>query len=57
MQILVAGLKGDTDKLWADGTHIAGEKYVTTKAEERSIYARKVCILFLYSKLRTSPMQ
>ena len=57
MQIIVAGLKGDTDKLWADGTHIAGEKYVTTKAEERSIYARKVCILFLYSKLRASPMQ
>jgi profilin len=47
MQIIIAGLKGDTDKLWADGTHIGGEKYVTTKAEERSIYARKVCVLHL----------
>jgi len=41
MQIIVAGLNGNTDKLWADGTHIAGEKYVTTKAEDRSIYGRK----------------
>jgi hypothetical protein len=30
------------DALWTDGLHIAGERYVVTKIDERSIYGRKV---------------
>jgi hypothetical protein len=45
MTALVAALKGGSaaDKLWTDGLHIGGERYVVTKAEDRSIYGRKVC--------------
>ena len=42
MQEVVAGLSGKPDKLYAEGLHIAGERYVLTKAEDRSLYARKV---------------
>lgn len=42
MQEVVAGLSGKLDKLYAEGLHVAGERYVLTKAEERSLYARKV---------------
>jgi len=40
---LVAALAGGAaaEKLWTDGLHIAGERYVVTKAEGRSIYGRK----------------
>jgi len=41
MQEVVAGLSGKTDKLYAEGLHVAGERYVLTKAEDRSLYARK----------------
>lgn len=41
MQEVVTGLSGSVDKLYAEGFHIAGEKYVLTKAEDRSLYARK----------------
>jgi len=42
MQEVVAGLSGKPDKLYAEGLHVAGERYVLTKAEDRSLYARKV---------------
>lgn len=42
MAEIVAGLSGNVDKLYAEGLHVAGERYVITKAEDRSIYARKV---------------
>ena len=42
MQEVVAGLSGKVDKLYAEGLHVAGERYVLTKAEDRSLYARKV---------------
>jgi profilin len=42
MQEIVAGLSGKVDKLYAEGLHVAGERYVLTKAEDRSLYARKV---------------
>ena len=44
MKTIVAALGGGaaTDKIWAEGVYIIGEKYVVTKAEDRSIYARKV---------------
>jgi len=29
------------EKLWSDGLHVAGEKFVVTKVEDRSIYGRK----------------
>ncbi|KAI9050405.1 hypothetical protein LZ554_005570 [Drepanopeziza brunnea f. sp. 'monogermtubi'] len=41
MKEIIAGLSGSVDKLYADGLHVAGERYVLTKAEERSLYARK----------------
>lgn len=44
MQEIVTGLKGSYDKLYAEGLHIAGEKFVLTKAEDRSLYARKVSL-------------
>jgi hypothetical protein len=42
MQEVVLGLSGKPDKLYAEGLHVAGERYVLTKAEDRSLYARKV---------------
>jgi len=41
MQEVVTGLSGKPDKLYAEGLHVAGERYVLTKAEDRSLYARK----------------
>lgn len=38
----MTGLSGKPEKLYSDGLHIAGERYVLTKAEDRSLYARKV---------------
>ena len=43
MKEVVAGLEGRTDKLYSDGLHVAGERYVLTKADDnRNLYARKV---------------
>lgn len=42
MKEIIAGLSGTVDKLYADGIHVGGERYVLTKAEGRSLYARKV---------------
>ena len=47
MQEVVSGLSGNVDKLYAEGLHVAGERYVLTKAEDRSLYARKVGILLI----------
>ncbi|KAI9731079.1 MAG: profilin, required for normal timing of actin polymerization in response to thermal stress [Claussenomyces sp. TS43310] len=43
MQNVVKALGGGSaqDTLWTEGLHIAGEKYVVNKAEDRSIYGRK----------------
>jgi hypothetical protein len=41
MKEIVAGLK-KPDDLYANGLHVAGERFVLTKAEDRSLYARKV---------------
>jgi len=38
---VITGLGGKPDKLYEDGLHVAGERYVLTKAEGRSLYARK----------------
>jgi len=48
MQEVVAGLGGKVDKLYAEGLHVGGERYVLTKAEDRSLYARKVDLPFLF---------
>ena len=44
MQAVVAAYKDTTDpkKVWGTGLHIAGEKYVTLKADDRSLYGKKV---------------
>lgn len=70
MKAIVAALNGGeaADKLWTDGLHVGGERYVVFKVEGRSIYGRKVRIppYPLYpiahpsrqsSSLSTSPMQ
>jgi hypothetical protein len=58
---LVAALAGGAaaEKLWTDGLHIAGERYVVTKAEGRSIYGRKVRnfpLIWTYLWMRKPPM-
>lgn len=46
MKDIVAALGGGAaaDKLWTDGLHVAGERYVVFRVEGRSIYGRKVHI-------------
>jgi len=43
IKVIVAALAGGAgaDNLWTNGLKIAGERYVVTKVEGRSIYARK----------------
>jgi len=43
MQAVVAAYKDTADpkKVWATGLHIAGQKYVTLKADDRSLYGKK----------------
>lgn len=39
---IINGLKQtNLDKLWVDGLYVAGERYVLTKAEDRTMIARK----------------
>jgi hypothetical protein len=45
MKTLVAILNntsGAVDKAHAEGVHVNGERYVVTRIEERSVYARQV---------------
>lgn len=42
MKEVVSALSGQVDKLYAEGLHVASERYVVTKAEGRSVYGRKV---------------
>lgn len=46
---IVSGDQGAKDKAYGDGVFACGERYVMTKAEDRSMYARKVRINFLRS--------
>lgn len=39
---IVTGDKAAVDKAFAEGLHIAGERFVLTKNDEGSLYARKV---------------
>lgn len=39
---IVTGAAGAADKAFADGLHVAGERFVMARAEEGTIYARKV---------------
>ena len=39
---IVGGDSAAKDKAFADGLHVAGERFVLTRAEDRSIYARSV---------------
>lgn len=52
---MITGLGGKPDKLYADGLHVAGERYVLTKAEDRSLYARKVGSPFLVPHFNPQP--
>jgi profilin len=35
--------KADVKQVQSSGLHIAGEKYVVLRADDRSIYGKKVC--------------
>lgn len=39
---IVTGDQAAIDKAYAEGLHIAGERFVLTKTDEGSLYARKV---------------
>ncbi|KAN0106208.1 putative profilin [Hyaloscypha variabilis] len=41
IQEVISGLSGKPDKLYSEGLHVAGERFVLTKCEDRSLYARK----------------
>ncbi|KFY15127.1 hypothetical protein V492_02209, partial [Pseudogymnoascus sp. VKM F-4246] len=41
MKEIVTVLGGDESTVWANGLHVAGERYVVFKVEGRSIYGRK----------------
>lgn len=51
MAEVVKGLNGKHDDLYANGLHIAGERYVLTKVEDENkvLYARKVRFMFSYT--------
>lgn len=58
MQSIVAALAGGAaaDKLWTEGLHVAGERFVVFKVEGRSIYGRQVsrfCVSPVCSALGT----
>ncbi|KAI2465488.1 profilin [Annulohypoxylon bovei var. microspora] len=38
---ILAGNSGAVDKAHADGIYVAGERYVVTRIEDRSVYARQ----------------
>jgi len=44
LEDIVAAFKDTTEPkaVWASGIHIAGEKYMTIKAEDKSLYGMKV---------------
>ncbi len=39
---IIEGKPGAADKAFAEGFHVAGERYVVTKIEDRSLYGRLV---------------
>lgn len=39
---IVSGDQGAVDKAFAEGLHVAGERFVLTKNDDGSVYARKV---------------
>jgi len=49
MKEILTGLSGDPAKLYSDGLHVGGVRYVVTTAADRSLYARQVGSVFLVS--------
>ena len=54
---------GDPKKIQKDGIHVAGERFVVIKADERSIYGKKVLTLptakssLHFKRLKAFPIQ
>jgi len=40
-ELALASDKKSESKVWSDGIHVAGTRYVVTKLEDRSLYARQ----------------
>ena len=38
----IIGAYKDTSKVYADGLHVAGQRYIVIKADSRSIYGKQV---------------
>lgn len=45
MTEIVTALNGKPDKLYSEGLHVAGERYILVTADGRSLTARKVSTL------------
>ena len=41
---VLANANGAVDKAHAEGVHVAGERFVVTRIEDRSVYCRQVCL-------------
>jgi hypothetical protein len=56
MQAIVANYKdtADTKKIFETGIHVAGDKYVTLKADGRSLYGKKVSTSIFSGLFRSS---
>lgn len=42
----IAGLFSKPDSAFGEGFHVAKEKYVTIKADDRSLYGKQVSYMF-----------
>lgn len=51
---IVTDKDGAKDKAFADGLHVGGERFVMARAEDGTIYARKVRIPAIYPPIPTS---
>jgi profilin len=59
MKVISSIVSGDSaarDKAYGDGLYLAGERYVMTKAEDRSIYARSVRVPGEQTSIATGQM-
>jgi hypothetical protein len=57
MQEVVAAYKdtGDVKQVQSTGLHIAGERFIVIKADDRSIYGKKVSLFFTAGRLCFPP--
>ena len=57
MQEIVSAYKdkGDANgvkKVQSTGLHVGGERFIVIKADDRSVYGKKVCLMTMFPSLR-----